>query len=82
MSWQQTNLSKEIMKTPSIATQAERPTKSKHVEEAHAAVEKEPAVRLNVELPVALHKAVKMRAIQEGRTIKEVVLSFLSDYSK
>ncbi len=70
------------MKTPSIATQSARPPKSKHVQEAHAAVEKEPAVRLNVELPAGLHKAVKRRALEEGRTIKEVVLTFLADYSK
>lgn len=67
---------------PSIASKSERPPKAKHVQEAHAAAEKETAVRLNVELPAALHKAVKRKALEEGRTIKEVVLTFLADYSK
>jgi len=69
------------MKLPTISAQG-RPTKAKHVEAAHAAIEKGPAVRLNVEIPGALHRAVKIKAAQEGKTIKEVVLSFLGEYSK
>ena len=53
-----------------------------HVVAAHAAVEGTDTVRLNVELPGALHRAVKMRAAQEGKSIKEIVLTFLAEYSK
>ena len=71
------------MKLPTISAKTERPTRARqHVEAAHAAVEEESPVRLNVELPAAIHRAVKIRAAQEGKTIKEVVLAFLSDYSR
>lgn len=70
------------MKLPNISAQTERPTKAKrHVEDAHAAAEKQAVVRLNVELPEALHQAIKMKALQEKRTIKEVVLTLLAEYS-
>jgi putative ubiquitin-RnfH superfamily antitoxin RatB of RatAB toxin-antitoxin module len=71
------------MKTPRVSSPTERPTKTRlHVEDAHAAVEKQALVRLNVELPEALHRAVKMRALQENRTIRDVVLTLLTNYSK
>lgn len=68
--------------TPSIATQAQRPSKSKHVESAHQASEKEPAIRLNVDIPESLHKSVKAKAAQDGKTMREVVLAFLTDYAE
>lgn len=70
--------------TPSIAVQSERPTK-KHVE---AVIEKtkkeseEKPIRLNVEIPVSLHKSVKAKAAQDGKTMKEIVLAFLTDYAE
>ena len=71
------------MKLPAINATTERPTRAKeHVVAAHAAVEGTDKVRLNVELPEALHRAVKMRAAQEGKSIKEIVLTFLAEYSK
>lgn len=71
------------MKIPTISTKTERPTRARpHVVEAHAAVEGKDTARLNVELPAALHRAVKMRAAQEGKTIKEVVLALLADYAE
>jgi predicted HicB family RNase H-like nuclease len=70
------------MKLPTINAKTERPTRARpHVEEAHAAVEGDPPVRLNVEMPAALHRAVKMKAAQEGKSIKEVVLTLLARYS-
>lgn len=71
------------MKLPQINAATERPTRAKqHVVAAHAAVEGVDTVRLNVEIPGAMHRALKMRAAQEGKTIKEVVLAFLAEYSK
>ena len=71
------------MKLPTINATTERPTRAKeHVVAAHAAVEGTDTVRLNVELPGALHRAVKIRAAQEGKSIKEIVLTFLAEYSK
>lgn len=71
------------MKLPTLAAgESSRPTKSKHVKEAHAAVEKEADVRLNVAIPESLHLAVKVKASKEKRTIKEVVMAFLEDYLK
>ncbi len=68
---------------PTIGTNAARPSNNApHVTKAIAALEGTEEVRLNVSLPGALHRAVKMRALEEGRTIKEVVLTFLTDYSK
>lgn len=71
------------MKLPDMSAKAaERPTRVRpHVEEAHAAVEGEASVRLNVEMPATLHRAVKIRAAQEGKTIKEVVLTLLAGYA-
>lgn len=71
------------MKLPQISASTERPTRAKqHVVAAHAAVEGTDTVRLNVEIPGAMHRALKMRAAQEGKTIKDVVLTFLAEYSK
>ncbi len=68
---------------PTIGANAARPTNNApHVAKAIAALEGTEEVRLNVSLPGALHRAVKMKAAQEGKTIKEVVLTFLADYSK
>ena len=68
---------------PTIGANAARPTNNApHVSKAIAALEGTEEVRLNVSLPGALHRAVKMKAAQEGKTIKEVVLTFLADYSK
>lgn len=71
------------MKLPTFADgQTARPNKAKHVEAAHSAIEKEPEVRLNVAIPESLHRAVKTKAAQQGKSIKEVVLAFLNDYSE
>lgn len=71
------------MKLPTLAgSQAARPTKARHVEAAHSAIEKENEVRLNVAVPESLHRAVKTRAAHEGKSIKQVVLAFLEEYSK
>lgn len=69
---------------PTMGANTERPTTKvmPHVKAAHDAVEGIGTVRLNVELPVTLHRAFKMKALQEGRTIKEVVITFITDYSK
>lgn len=68
---------------PTMGTNAARPTNNApHVIKAIAALEGAEEVRLNVSIPGALHRAVKMRAAQEGKTIKDVVLTFLADYSK
>ncbi len=68
---------------PTMGTNAARPSNNApHLIKAIESMDGTSTVRLNVEVPVALHRAVKMRALEEGRTIKEVVLSFLADYSK
>jgi hypothetical protein len=37
-------------------------------------------VGLNVQLPVGLHKKLKIRAIHDDRTLKDVVVSALETY--
>ena len=41
---------------------------------------KEPLERLNVEIPKALHKAIKIRAVTDDIKIKELVIKSLNDY--
>ncbi len=67
---------------PAMSANTARPNSAPHVNKAIAVMQGVEEVRLNVSLPSVLHRAVKIRALQEGRTIKEVVLTFLADYSK
>lgn len=70
------------MKLPTISAKSERPAKQRpHVVEAHAAVEVGALVRLNVEIPESLHRQVKVKAAQDGKTIKQVVLALLAGYA-
>lgn len=36
--------------------------------------------RLNVEVPIELHKAIKIKAANEGIKIRQIVISALQDY--
>lgn len=71
------------MKTPSIKS-ALAPTDiaPKHILEAISAIDPGRAVRLNVEIPFELHNAVKIRAIRDGKSLKEAVIDILNDYIK
>lgn len=77
------------MKTPSIkqlaaanaATAVAAPVAA-HVSAAHQAVEALETVRLNFDVPKELHVAVKMKAVADGKTMKEVMLAFLRDYTR
>lgn len=77
------------MKTPSIkqlaaATAATAPVAA-HVTAAHEAIEP-PApvvtVRLNFDVPKELHIAVKTKAAASGRTMKDILMEFLQDYTR
>jgi hypothetical protein len=71
------------MKRPSLA-QAVLPAAAPapHVLAAHAAVNGEQVVRLSINIPADLHKAVKLRATEDGRSLRDVVLELLSQYVK
>lgn len=74
------------MKTPSIkqlaaATAVAAPV-SAHVTAAHQAVEPVETVRLNFDVPKDLHIAVKTKVVASGKTMKEIMLEFLRDYTK
>lgn len=74
------------MKTPNIADAVKTSTLApvpKHVTAAHAAIE--PAskqVRLNVEITPDLHARIKMQALQEKKTVKNLVIEILENHIK
>lgn len=41
---------------------------------------KEPMERLNVEVPKSLHKQLKLKAVEQGTTIKEIVINAINDH--
>lgn len=43
-------------------------------------VTKEETTRLNAVVPVSLHKAVKIQAASEGRSITDLLVEALNDY--
>jgi predicted DNA binding CopG/RHH family protein len=40
----------------------------------------EPTARLNVQIPAKMRQQLKIRAIQEGRTVQELVKQLLHEY--
>lgn len=48
--------------------------------EAIEAASKEETKRLNADIPVSLHNQVKIRAVEEGRNIVDLVVDALNDY--
>lgn len=64
---------------------AKRPstTRSKEMEKARADLLNEDApktTRLNVEITVPQHRALKARAAEEGRSVKDIVSTLIGDY--
>lgn len=53
---------------------------SKHVEKAAAGMNREPAQRLNVEIPGDLHAQLKSVASLRKKTIKEVAVEMIADW--
>lgn len=51
-------------------------TKERVLEE----VAKEETTRLNAVVPVSLHKAVKVQAASEGRSITDILIDSLNEY--
>jgi predicted HicB family RNase H-like nuclease len=43
-------------------------------------VAREETTRLNAMIPVSLHKRVKMQAVEEGRSITDIVIEALEEY--
>ena len=48
--------------------------------EAIEAASKEDTKRLNAEIPESLHSKVKIRAVEEGRNIVDLVVDALNEY--
>jgi predicted HicB family RNase H-like nuclease len=48
--------------------------------EAIEAASKEDTKRLNAQIPVSLHSKVKIRAVEEGRNLVDVVIDALNEY--
>ncbi len=44
--------------------------------------EQESQERLNVEIPKALHKAIKMKALKDDTKMKDIVIKALNDHLK
>jgi len=38
--------------------------------------------RLNVEIPISVHRALKVKASSEGKTIKELMMALFDEYLK
>lgn len=75
------------MKTPSISDAVKSSTAvapvPKHVSAAHAAIEPtSKQVRLNVEVTQDLHARIKMQALQEKKTVKNLVIEILENHIK
>jgi hypothetical protein len=45
-----------------------------------ALVAEEPTARLNVQIPAKMRQQLKIRAIQEGRTVQDLVKQLLHEY--
>lgn len=43
-------------------------------------IAKEETTRLNADVPVSLHKKVKLQAVEEGRSITDIVIESLKEY--
>jgi predicted HicB family RNase H-like nuclease len=48
--------------------------------EAIQAASKEDTKRLNAEIPASLHSKIKIRAVEEGKNIVDLVINALNDY--
>lgn len=57
-------------------TRRDRTSKTEAIE----AASKEDTKRLNAEIPVSLHNKVKIRAVEEGRNIVDLVVEALNEY--
>ena len=53
---------------------------SESKEQAIAEVGKEETVRFNALVPTSLHRQVKVKATQEGKSMTEVVIDLLEQY--
>lgn len=49
-------------------------------QEALEAAAQEETKRLNLEIPASLHKTMKKRAADEGRSVKDMVLQAVNEY--
>lgn len=49
-------------------------------DEALADVSKEKTVRLNANIPESLYKALKVKAVQEDKTINDLVIFWVNEY--
>ncbi|WP_150464729.1 hypothetical protein [Francisella sp. XLW-1] len=41
---------------------------------------KEPTERLNVEIPKSMHKAIKLKSVEEDRKIRDIVIEAINDH--
>lgn len=57
-------------------TRRERTEKTQAIE----AASKEDTKRLNAEIPASLHSKIKIRAVEEGRNIVDIVVDALNEY--
>ena len=71
------------MKKPTLsdATRISPRPMQPHVAAAHAAVHGEKRFRLSVDIPEDLHRAVKAKAVAEGRALRDVVIELLHGYA-
>lgn len=54
--------------------------KSQAKEAALEEATKEETKRLNLDIPISLHSQLKIRAVQEGTSMKELVMKALGEY--
>lgn len=62
------------------ATAATRGKAAKPKRKNRAAGTREDLQRLNMEIPRALHKRLKLKAIYEDRTVTDIVLQAINEY--
>lgn len=57
-----------------------RPSKSRAAPQSGKATIMEGTTRLVVDMPTALHRRLKMRAVESGKTMREYVLEVLREH--
>lgn len=68
------------MKTHPLKAESSLSTVSSRVKQAHAAAEKPPQARLNVELPASMLKALKQEALDQDKTLREIIENAIKQY--
>lgn len=65
---------------PAATANGKKPAKAKRKNRPAGSRDDTPLQRLNMEIPKALHKRLKLKAIYEDRTVTDLVLQAINEY--